>query len=551
MHPTFASFAMLAALVTLPAAAPTAPPVAPRATTAVAGPLTPPIATPAVAPMVSGAVPAFAAPIGRPTIFPAAVPTAQPTAFPAARAQRTGELPAPVVEPYRFESRAGDAVDAELGTVFVPERRGVASGRYLALRYVRFPSTAERPGAPIVYLAGGPGGSGIGTAQGDRFPLFMALREIADVIALDQRGTGVSEPDLSCPGSYEYPLDQPGERSAWLARATAAARGCLTSLREAGADLLGYTTRESAEDLEDLRRALGVEKISLWGISYGTHLGLAFLRQHPESVESAILAGVEGPDHTFMLPEAQEEHLRFLDALARKHPVGAQVPELHRLVTGVMERLEREPVAVTVEGEPPATVVLGRFDAQLRTAMMFHSRNWDVARVYHDMSRGDFGFLAGFMRDYRRFQGVGGLGLLMECASGASPERLRKIREQRDETLLGAARSFPYPDICETVYELVPGLDLGAEFRSSVQSDVPTLLISGTMDGVTPVSNALEVARGFSAGRHLIIQGGAHDDDLFLSSPLIVEHMLAFLRGQPAESNVIAVPFEFALPGGE
>lgn len=538
MNRTFASLALLTTLVILPAttsivpapppyprAAPRAPSTAPRRATVPAAPATAP----------------------RPAAEAAASPAASP---PALLKQRAGAPPAPEVEAYRFESRAGDTVDAQLGTVFVPERRGAPNARHLALRYVRFPSTAERPGSPIVYLAGGPGGSGIGAAQGDRFPLFMALREIADVIAFDQRATGVSEPDLSCPGDFEYPLDQAGDRAAWLARATAAARRCLTSLRDAGVDLLGYTTRESAEDLEDLRRALGAEKITLWGISYGTHLGLAFLRQHPESVDRAILAGVEGPDHTFMLPQVQEDHLRFLDALARKHPVGEEVPELHRLVADVMARLERDPVTATVDGEPPATVKLGRFDAQLRTAMMFHSRNWDVPRVYYEMSRGDFGFLASFMRDYRRYQGVGGLGLLVECASGASPERLRRIRAQRDETLLGAARSFPYPDICETVYELVPGLDLGAGFREPVESDVPTLFISGSLDGVTPVSNALEVAHGFSAGRHLIIQGGAHDDDLFLSSPLIVEHMLAFLRGQPAEATVIAVPFDFALPGG-
>lgn len=477
----------------------------------------------------------------------AALALAGPQQAPSGEEQRPGAT----IEPYLFETRDGETVDAELGTFFVPERRGGTRGRHLALRYVRFPSTAARPGPPIVYLAGGPGGSGIGTARGDRFELFMELRQVADVIAFDQRATGASEPDLSCPGDYRYPLDIPGERSEWLSRARVAARRCLGSLREAGFDLLGYTTRESADDLEDLRRTLGAEKISLWGSSYGTHLALTFIRRHPQRVHRAILAGVEGPDHTFLLPAAQEEHLRFLDALARKHPVANDVPELYRLVSDVLERLEDSPVTVELDGEDPVSVVLGRFDAQLRTAMAFHSRNWDVPRIYHEMSHGDFGFLAGFMRDYRRYQGVGGLGLLMECASGASEERLRQIREQRDETLLGAARAFPYPDLCETVHEEVPGLDLGPGFRAPIRSEVPTLFISGTLDGVTPVSNALEVAGGFPSGRHLLIQGAAHDDDLFLSSPLILRHMLAFLGGEPVEPGVIAVPFDFARPGGD
>jgi pimeloyl-ACP methyl ester carboxylesterase len=113
---------------------------------------------------------------------------------------------------------------------------------------------------------------------------------------------------------------------------------------------------------------------------------------------------------------------------------------------------------------------------------------------------------------------------------------------------LGAARAFPYPDVCDVVYRQVPGLDLGDEFRSPLSSDVPTLFISGTLDGVTPVSNAPEVARGFTSGRHLIIHGAAHDDDLFLSSPLIADRIRAFLNGDAVEESSLAVPFDFALP---
>ena len=97
------------------------------------------------------------------------------------------------LKPYAFETNdKKDKVDAEFGTVFVPENRSDPESNLIELAFVRFKSTAKNPGPPIVYLAGGPGGSGIGTARGSRFPLFMALREIADVIAFDQRGTGFS-----------------------------------------------------------------------------------------------------------------------------------------------------------------------------------------------------------------------------------------------------------------------------------------------------------------------------------------------------------------------
>ena len=107
--------------------------------------------------------------------------------------QKAGTLK---IKPYSFENSKGEKTPAEFGTLLVPEKRSDPQSNLIELAFVRFRSTAQNPGPPIVYLAGGPGGSGIGAANGSRFPLFMALREIADVIAFDQRGTGYSKPNL-------------------------------------------------------------------------------------------------------------------------------------------------------------------------------------------------------------------------------------------------------------------------------------------------------------------------------------------------------------------
>ncbi|HEX8922871.1 MAG TPA: hypothetical protein VF766_15460, partial [Pyrinomonadaceae bacterium] len=98
------------------------------------------------------------------------------------------------LKPYVFENGKGEKVEAELGVLLVPENRRNPQSNLIELAFVRFKSTAQNPGAPIVYLAGGPGGSGTGTATGSRFSLFMAMREVGDVIAFDQRGTGMSKP---------------------------------------------------------------------------------------------------------------------------------------------------------------------------------------------------------------------------------------------------------------------------------------------------------------------------------------------------------------------
>ena len=91
------------------------------------------------------------------------------------------------IEPHVFENSKKEKVNAEFGRLKVPENRSGKKGNMIELAFVRFKSTSKNPGSPIVYLAGGPGGSGIQSAKYSRFKLFMAMRQFGDVIALDQR----------------------------------------------------------------------------------------------------------------------------------------------------------------------------------------------------------------------------------------------------------------------------------------------------------------------------------------------------------------------------
>ena len=106
----------------------------------------------------------------------------------------------------------GKEVRAELGRLYVPERHSNPGGKLIELAFVRFPSKAENPGPPIVYLAGGPGSPGILIARTARFSVFWALTEVADVIALDQRGTGMTKPSLGYRERWEFPLDRAADR---------------------------------------------------------------------------------------------------------------------------------------------------------------------------------------------------------------------------------------------------------------------------------------------------------------------------------------------------
>ena len=117
--------------------------------------------------------------------------------------------------PFRFTAGDGQETDAERGFFEVPEDRRIPGSRRIRLGYVRFASTSPNPGPPIVYLAGGPGGSGVRTAMGPRFPIFMALREVADVIAFDQRGTGLSAHIPDRPAPTTWPVMTHEGMTAW------------------------------------------------------------------------------------------------------------------------------------------------------------------------------------------------------------------------------------------------------------------------------------------------------------------------------------------------
>lgn len=457
------------------------------------------------------------------------------------------------IEPYTFENSKKETVEAELGKLGVPENRNDLKSRMIEIAFVRFKSTSPNPGPPIVYLAGGPGGSGIGAARGSRFPLFMKMREFGDVIALDQRGTGMSVPNLSCEGTVELPLDKPMTRKSLIDVISTKASECAVEWRTKGADLAGYNTLQNAHDIEDLRKALGAEKLRLWGISYGTHLGLTAIREFPGSFGPSVLAGIESMDDTLKLPKITSELIEELSLrVSKDEKFSKAVPDLKALIAEVLQKLEKEPVTVEVKGDEDGKVhkvTFGRFDVEFLLAQATgESEALSLfPALFLGMSKGNFDFLGQHVYRLRRRGLPSMMSIAMDCASGATEARLRMIETQSKGAVLGGVINEPYPAICSSVG--IP--DLGDDFRKPVVSDVPVLFISGTLDGRTPVSNAEAVIPGFRNSSHLIIDGAGHSDDLFLSSPKIEETMSSFFAGKdlPREMKIeTAVPFAFRQP---
>jgi pimeloyl-ACP methyl ester carboxylesterase len=428
----------------------------------------------------------------------------------------------------------------EKGEFTVPENRSNPASRKITIKYLRFPSTAKKPGYPIVYLAGGPGGSGMGALQGPRGAMAEALRELGDVIAYDQRGTNESGPKMTCGQQYMADPARPLERAAGGIIA-AAMKPCVDKLRADGVDIAAYNTLENAADLEDLRKHLGAEKLILWGISYGTHLATAALRTNGAHIDRVILAGIEGPDDTFKLPSDQQS---LMEEIGRLAPGDLLVS-----TRNVLRELERSPKKVSVThpvNGMTAELVLGPLDFQVEVAdRLFAPENFaGLPDFITRLERGDWMALALAAGQTRFGSTPSVMSVAMDCASGITAQRKALIATEAKRTLLGDAINLPFPEVCAAVN--VP--DLGDAFRAPLRSDVPALLISGTLDGRTRPRQAEELRMGMPNAQHLVIEGAGHSDPLFLSSPKILEAMKAFLRGEPLRERVITLPRMTFLP---
>jgi pimeloyl-ACP methyl ester carboxylesterase len=131
------------------------------------------------------------------------------------------------------------------------------------------------------------------------------------------------------------------------------------------------------------------------------------------------------------------------------------------------------------------------------------------------------------------------MALMMDCSSGASAGRLRRLERERQDpaNLLGDAINWTFPELCRAC----GSPNLGTEFRSNFECDVPTLLISGASDPRTPVANAEEVLAGFSHAAHFVASNVVHDSREWMSRDCSMA-VWAFLEGELPESQEFELP---------
>ncbi|HWU15261.1 MAG TPA: alpha/beta fold hydrolase, partial [Caulobacter sp.] len=371
-----------------------------------------------------------------------------------------------------------------------------------------------------------------------RFPIFMALRAVADVIAFDQRGTGLSSSIPVRPAPKRpppvftkvelVPYFRTEFQHAWA------------DWTKAGIAMTGYNTEQNADDIDDLRRHLGAEKISLWGTSYGSHLALSVLKRHGDRVDRVALSSLEGQDQTVKRPARTDDLLRQVDALLDADPAArSAVPDLLALMRRVHAKLEAQPAVTRVMlNGAPDEIRMGGFGVQMLAGGLIANPNTlaMLPSLYLALDAGKTDVLAPFLGDVADLLSLRGMPEAMDLASGISPRKLAVVRREAKTAVLGETLNFPMPQLLGAV----PGVDLGEGFRASFRIDNPALLVAGTLDGRTPLAEQDEVAAQFQRKSRVIVENAGHN--VFEAHPDVQGLLVRFFKGEAVANTWLGLP---------
>ena len=402
--------------------------------------------------------------------------------------------------------------EARCGTYEVWENRAAQSGRKIPLRVVVLPATGpDRLSDPFIYFEGGPGQSSVAAASWIAQELGD-LRKQRDILLVDFRGTGGSA-GLFCP-EMQGSTGLQGALDNYYS--SEAVKACAERLK-ATVDLSQYNNDTSVDDVDEVRAALGYDKLNIYGASGGSRAGLVYLRRHPESVRTLILGGVVPMDERGPFSMAQSAQ-RALDGLIVEcegdESCRAAFPKLRDEVAAVLRQSEKEPVTVALIDEEtgqPVDIRLTRNGlAQILRYMLYNQSTASLLPLkIHLAAQGNWKPLAENARSLA-FRGgtvlADGYYLSLTCSEDVPFIRPDEIPAAIQGSFLGDLRIRKQQEAC-AAWPVPP---VSRAFLDPVTSDVPTLLLSGERDPVTPPGNAERVARTLKNSLHLIVPDAGH-----------------------------------------
>jgi len=443
---------------------------------------------------------------------------------------------------------------ATCGNLIVLEDRTKPEGRRVSLPIVVIKASGgNRLGDPVVFLSGGPG-QGVGLDKDGMktwwgYGKHWSWMKNRDLILFEQRGTGLSEPTLNCPevddrGVELMQVMQDEERV--RAIYAEALEQCRTRLTSTGIDLAKYGTRDTATDLAELRVVMGIKQWNLAGVSYGTRLALTTMHDHPEGIRSVILDSVYPPEvrayesRQAGVEAAFEKLFRACRATAYCR---INYPELERSLFKTIAWLDIRPLPVTVpdprDGKPIKVRVTGQTLVEMaRYSLAFEDARYALPAFLNAVSLVDPSVLEPVMSNM--IESSLGLGLgefsegkyfAVECSEEIpfnDPERVRQDSAQH-RRFAGFAYQLEDLPNCDS-WSSGP---LDESLKAPIKSDIPTLVLSGDLDPITPTEFAETTASRLKNGQLVHVVGYGHS--LLTTSRCAMDAAGAFLKKPTAE----------------
>jgi pimeloyl-ACP methyl ester carboxylesterase len=396
---------------------------------------------------------------------------------------------------------------ARCGNLAVLEDRQNPAGRTISLKLAVLPaiSRTSEPD-PLFLLAGGPGQAAT-EAFSPILATFYRINQKRDLVLIDQRGTGANNP-LSCPDLPEE-ADLEEYLEPWV-------EACLDQIE---ADPRFYTTSSSVEDLEQARIKLGYEQINLYGVSYGTRLALAYLREYPQNVRSLILDGIVPQEEPVGLGVARDAQ-RALDLIfqrcAEDEACGSAFPDLAESFKELNETLTAEATEIVLPHPSSGELQTLHYDqGMLATTVRLLSYAPETAAllpllIHHAHTQNDYTRLASqylLISDQVGESVSVGLNYSVICSEDYPFLEPAEVERANAGTYLGNIQSAALIKVCERW----PASDPPSWAGEPVRSEHPVLLLSGEADPVTPPEYGEAAARTLPNSLHLIVPGQGHN----------------------------------------
>ena len=393
---------------------------------------------------------------------------------------------------------AGPALCA---TLPVWENRTAKAGRRIELNIVILPALQKgRAPDPLFLLHGGPGAAATTLAPGySRLP----FREQRDIVMVDQRGTGASNP-LQC-DFYGDPPDL--QRLVTSEFPVAQVRACRERLSKI-ADLRQYTTAVAMDDVDEVRQWLGYGKINLWGGSYGSLAAQVYLRRHEASVRAIVLQGVAPADELVPLHHAAAGQ-RAIDLLMERSR--SAYPHLRDDFAAMFDRVRGGVTVEVRDRQGRSTRVrpgVGALAEGIRHRL-YNDTGTALAGMIHRAAQGDLAPIVQAAVDAELDLNAGlAMGLLLSVSCSEHVGFITPATAARETagTFLGDLRIKEQQAACaEWVQAEIP-----PDSHTLVKSNVPVLLLSGNLDPVTPPSFADRVAKQLPNSLNIVFPNASH-----------------------------------------